>query len=133
MKVLNFLFLILFLGGCASFGEIRNSEPVKATFIADQTPKKIANCVLYELKNEDGLAPILAEKNNSFFIMVSGAPDFGKSYNFGELSFKPLDNGTKIELRMNYFFNAQTAYLWDKIVNCSSYLNNPGAIVGVKQ
>ncbi len=114
MKSFNFLLLLLILAGCASFNDIRNSAPVKSTFVADQTPKQLANCILYELKAEVGLAPILVDKDNSFFIMVSGAP----VYNYGELSFKPKDNGTAVELRMNHVFTAQIPHLWDPVVKC---------------
>lgn len=117
---LYFLCLMLMVTGCATFADIRQSEPIKTLSINGRAPQDIANCALYELKTENGLAPIFAEKDGSCFIMLKGDPDFGYSYNFGELSFKPQDRGTLIELRTSIPGSWAKDQIWNSIIKCAS-------------
>lgn len=120
MKNIILFCLVLALAGCASFEDIRQSEPTETLIVNNRMPKDIANCSLYELKTENGLAPIFAEKDNSYFIMIKGDPGFGHSYNFGELSFKPKDHGTLIELRTSTRGSWWKDQIWGSVIKCAS-------------
>jgi hypothetical protein len=112
--------------GCASFADIRQSEPIKTLSIDGQAPRNIANCSLYELKTENGLSPIFVEKDGSCFIMLKGDPDFGYAYNFGELSFKPQGKGTLIELRTSTPGSWAKDQIWSSVIKCAAPQNSPG-------
>jgi hypothetical protein len=131
MKIVIVLAAALILLTGASFPDIHRSVPVENQFIPALGPKKIANCALYNLKSKNAWHPTLLENDDSLVIIVAVNPILGLPINLCELSFTPRDKGTFIELRMNRTFKAQTVYVWNEVLKCTSQ-NSPGAAISEK-
>ncbi len=119
--VVTLVVMIVFsiLVGCASTGDIRSSAPIK-TANSQQSPKKIANCVLHDAQDEVGKlwfpywqAPTMSEVNGAYkLFFVSGRP-------VGELTVKPDEKGGSIiELRAIGVFWGKDL-LWDYAMRCA--------------
>jgi hypothetical protein len=134
-----FLIMAFMAVGCASFSEIRKSEPVKNVFIPNESTDKIANYIFYDIKGSDHLFPVIANDNKDYFIMISSPPGLRGGpiiINYGELSFKHKNKGTEITLRMNNYFkpnDGATISIWNFVIKYISAYENNLAISGEKQ
>jgi hypothetical protein len=118
---------IVMLLGCATFADIRQSEPVKSIFIADSATKEIAMCAAFKIK-ENCPSSTVIEKDGEFFISITSIGASGV-WPIAEITFKPKDKGTLIELRRYaWMVSWQEFRLWDPIVKCTASQNNSGKL-----
>lgn len=121
MNRFYFIPLFMMLLGCATFADIRQSEPVKSLFIADSTTKEIAMCAALKMK-ENCPSSTVIEKDGEFFLSITSVGAAG-SWPIAEITFKPKDKGTLIELRRYAWMASwQESNIWDPIVKCTASL-----------
>lgn len=134
MKLLVSLYLIIVLAtaGCSfatPFAQISEIEPEKTIFIVNKAPKEVANCALFNLKSQYGLAPTIIERSNEYIILLATQGYLNAvPMNLAVINFRPKEQGTIVELHSN--FRAQTLYIWTHVIKCAQ--NSPGATVGEK-
>lgn len=116
MKFLS-LFVILLFVGCASFAEIHKFEPDKTLNVYDKSPEQIANCVTYEAKTR-GFNAVLTQKDDSFVLFLSRT--YIEQIPFGEITFKPQDKGTYIEIRSFGGYGVRKSWPLECVIPCIS-------------
>ena len=119
-----FLCLVLMVAGCASFADIRQSEPVKSLFITESATKEIAMCAAFKMKEINPSSSVI-EIDGEFFLSITSVGAAG-NWAIAEITFKPKDKGTLIEMRQYAWMASwQGSGIWDPVVKCAASLKQP--------
>jgi hypothetical protein len=121
------IILCLLIAGCATTADIRQSQPVNI-LDSDISPKKIANCIVYEGQvdasslNRHWDSPQLLEINDAYKILFTftGGMFITSSSPLAEITIVPQNTGSKIELRTNGMPEFAKDRIWHLVVKCAS-------------
>ncbi len=117
MKLIAIMSILVVVVGCATFDDIRQNAPTKTLFIPDSSPQKVANCAAYEMRAKYPNANLI-EKEGVYFLNAN-IETILQTSPLAEISFKPKENGTFIELRRRAATQWQENNLWDCVVKCA--------------
>jgi hypothetical protein len=123
MRGIIIFYLCLILIGCSTFGDIHKSEPIKVIFVVDKSPETLANCTLFEAKSK-GLNATLTQKEDKYLLLLSRT--YINDIPFGEVSFRPQEKGTFIEIRASNGYGVKDSWALDCVMPCASSQNSPG-------